>query len=201
MASLGHLAIGMCAGRAFTNDAREAHQADLQPAPVMAVFAGLALLPDLDYVAVSFGLPDTGPLGHRGAAHSLVLPVLAAAVAFALARRLRVPAWRLAVAVGLVVTSHAVLDAMTGGGSRGVPLFWPFCFYRFESPWRPIPNAPCGLAYLSRRGLAVAAIELLQFSPFLLYALGPQAWSRLLARDKRTRAAARPAAAATLAGK
>jgi len=194
VASLGHLAIGMCAGRAFANDARETPQASVNPAPVMAIFAGLALLPDLDYVAVSLGLPDQGPLGHRGAAHSLVLPLLAAGVAFLVARRLRLPAWRLALAVGLVVTSHAVLDAMTGGGSRGVPLFWPFCFYRFEAPWRPIPNAPCGLAYLSREGLAVAATELVQFSPFLLYALRPRVVPRLLTRLKRDRAAGRPVA-------
>jgi len=204
MASLGHLAIGMCAGRAFVNDARETHQASVNPAPIMAVFAGLALLPDLDYVAVSFGLPDEGPFGHRGAAHSLMLPLLAAGVALSVARRLRLPAWRLGVIVGLVVASHAVLDAMTGGGSRGVPLLWPFCFHRFEAPWRPIPNAPCGLAYVSRTGLVVAATELIQFSPFLLYALRPRALPRLLARLKRARAArrsaARPVRTAPLAG-
>jgi len=194
MASLGHLAIGMCAGRAFAIDARENHRASVRPAPIMALFAGLALLPDLDYVAVSFGLPNEGPLGHRGAAHSLALPLLAAGVAMAMARRLRLPAWRLGLAVGLVVASHAVLDAMTGGGSRGVPLLWPFCFYRFEAPWRPIPNAPCGLAYLSRAGLTVAATELAQFSPFLLYALGPRVALRLLPRGKRGGAPGAPAA-------
>jgi inner membrane protein len=199
MASLGHLAIGMCAGRAFVDDARETHRASVQPAAVMAIFAGLALLPDLDYVAVSFGLPDEGPFGHRGAAHSLVLPLLAASVALVVARRLRLPAWRLGLAVGLVVTSHAVLDAMTGGGSRGVPLLWPFCFYRFEAPWRPIPNAPCGLAYVSRTGLAVAVTELVQFSPFLLYALRPRVLRRLLARARRARAAQRHAAPASTA--
>ena len=208
VASLGHLAIGMCAGRAFANDARDTHQASVHPASVMAIFAGLALLPDLDYVAVSLGLPDEGPLGHRGAAHSLVLPLLAAGVALAVARRLQLPASRLGLAVGLVVTSHAVLDAMTGGGSRGVPLLWPFCFHRFEAPWRPIPNAPCGLAYISRRGLAVAVTELVQFSPFLLYALRPRVLPRvlprLMVRARRgcaaQRQAASPAAAAPLPG-
>jgi len=199
------MAIGMCAGRAFVDDARETHRARVHPASVMAIFAGLALLPDLDYVAVSFGLPDEGPLGHRGAAHSLVLPLLAAGVALTVARRLRLPAWRLGLAVGLVVTSHAVLDAMTGGGSRGVPLLWPFCFHRFEAPWRPIPNAPCGLAYVSRTGLVVAATELIQFSPFLLYALRPRVLRRLMVRARRTctarRQAAPPASAAPLPGK
>ena len=171
------------------NDPRNAAAA-IRPLPTMAFFAGLALLPDLDYLGVSLGLPDQGPLGHRGAAHSLALPILAAVVAFWMGRRLRLPAGRLALTVALVVASHALLDAMTGGGSRGMPLFWPVSFQRFEMPWRPIPNAPCGLAYVSRTGLVVAATELVQFSPFLLYALGP----RFQARPAGKRTASKPAA-------
>jgi inner membrane protein len=177
VASLGHLAIGMCAGRAFARDAK------VSPAWSMAIFAGLSILPDVDYLAVALGAPDEGPLGHRGAAHSLVLVLVAAGVAFAVGKGARLPAWRLALTVGLVVASHGALDAMTGGGSRGVPFLWPFTFHRFEAPWRPIPNAPCGLAYISRVGLTVAVTELIQFSPLLLYALGPALgrWNRTLA--------------------
>jgi inner membrane protein len=144
----------------------------------MAVFSGLAILPDADYLVVALGGPNEGPIGHRGAAHSLALVLLAAGVAFTFAGRARLPAWRLAVTVGLVVASHALLDAMTGGGSRGVPLLWPLSFHRFEAPWRPIPNAPCGLAYISRAGLGVAVTELIQFSPLLIYALRPSRWRR-----------------------
>jgi inner membrane protein len=178
VASLGHLAIGMCAGRAFATGTQ------VRPAWSMAVFAGLAVLPDADYLIVALGGANEGPFGHRGAAHSLLLAVLAAGVAFAVAGRSRLPAWRLALTVGLVIASHAALDAMTGGGSRGVPLLWPFTFHRFEAPWRPIPNAPCGLAYISRTGLTVALTELIQFSPLLIYALGPSLgrWNRPLPR-------------------
>lgn len=73
---------------------------------------------------------------------------------------------------GLVVASHALLDAMTAH-SRGVPLLWPLSFHRFEMPWRPIPDAPYGLAYVSLVGLRVAATEFLQFLPFLLFAARP----------------------------
>jgi inner membrane protein len=179
LASLGHLAMGMCAGRAFATATK------VRPARSMAIFSGLAILPDADYLVVALGAPNEGPIGHRGAAHSLVLVLLAAGVALMVAGRARLPAGRLALTVALVVASHAVLDAMTGGGSRGVPLLWPLSFHRFEAPWRPIPNAPCGLAYISHAGLAVAATELVQFSPLLLYALGPWPgrWNRSLPRS------------------
>ena len=156
----------MCAGRAFSEKTAE------RPKLAMLVFGGLALLPDLDYLHVALGGLNEGALGHRGAAHSLVPPLAALLLALALAPRLHLPRWRFGIACGLVVASHALLDAMTID-SRGVPLLWPLSFHRFTMPWRPIPNAPCGLAYLSREGLRVAATEFLQFFPFLVFALRP----------------------------
>jgi inner membrane protein len=104
--------------------------------------------------------------------HSLIPALVVALVAAVLAPRWGLPRWRAAVICGLAVGSHALLDAMTTT-SRGVPLFWPISFHRFEIPWRPIPSAPCGLAYASSLGLKVARIELVQFFPFLLLALRP----------------------------
>ena len=138
----------------------------------MAIFAGLALLPDVDYLGVALGLPDAGPLGHRGAAHSLIPPLIVGLLAALLAPRFGVPRWRLGVVAALAVASHGLLDAMTTG-SRGIPLLWPLSFERFTMPWRPIPNAPCGLGYISEVGLRVAATEFIQFFPFLLWALHP----------------------------
>jgi len=93
-------------------------------------------------------------------------------LAAATAPRLQLPRWRFSAISGLVVASHLVLDAMTFG-SRGVPALWPLSFARFQLPWRPIPNAPCGLEYLSAAGLRVASIELLMFLPLLVVALWP----------------------------
>ena len=138
----------------------------------MLFCSGLSILPDLDYLGVMLGVPDVGPCGHRGATHALVLPLLVAMIAAAVAPRLHLQRWRLAAICGLVVASHPLLDAMTTG-SRGVPLLWPITFHRFELPWRPIPNAPCGLEFLSAAGLRVASIELLFFLPLLLVALWP----------------------------
>ena len=166
MASLGHVAVGMLAGRSLKKTSvRQA----LIP---MLICAGLALLPDIDVFWVALGVPDHGPCGHRGAMHSLVPALLVTLVAAALAPRWGLPRWRTALICGLAVGSHALLDAMTTT-SRGVPLFWPISFHRFEIPWRPIPCAPCGLAYASSLGLKVARIELVQFFPFLLLALRP----------------------------
>jgi inner membrane protein len=138
----------------------------------MLACSGLSMLPDLDVIGVMMGVPDVGPCGHRGATHSLALPILVGLIAAALAPRWNLQRGRLAVICGLVVSSHLLLDAMTTA-SRGVPLLWPISFHRFALPWRPIPNAPCGLEYLSTAGLRVASIELVLFLPLLLVALWP----------------------------
>lgn len=138
----------------------------------MLICSGLALLPDLDYVGVMLGVADTGPCGHRGATHSLIPALLIALLAAATAPRFSLPRARTAIIAGMVVASHALLDAMTES-SRGVPVLWPINFARFEMPWRPIPNAPCGLAYISMTGLRVASVELIQFLPAIVVALWP----------------------------
>ena len=166
MASLGHLAVGAFAGRAL--EVRSARKA----AVPMLLFAGLSMLPDVDYLGVALGVPNHGPCGHRGASHSLVPALVISLIVAALAPRWNLPRWRTAAVAGLVVGSHLLLDAMTTS-SRGVPLFWPITFQRFEMPWRPIPNAPCGLSYVSWQGFRVACTEYLQFLPLLLFAFRP----------------------------
>jgi hypothetical protein len=49
--------------------------------------------------------------------------------------------------------------SLTDGG-LGCALFWPFDLTRYFAPWRPIPVAPIGLAFLSPYGVRVAAAEL-----------------------------------------
>jgi inner membrane protein len=196
VASVGHIAVGLLAGRALAMGrqpglGQESNSGNpgnpiwrtwpISPIWPMLICSGLALLPDFDYVGVMLGIADAGPCGHRGATHSMMPPLVIALLAAAIAPRFGLSRWRAAVLCGLAVASHALLDAMTAS-SRGVPLLWPISFARFEMPWRPIPNAPCGLAYLSRIGLRVASIELLQFSPILLLALWPAASKGAIAR-------------------
>jgi inner membrane protein len=167
MASVGHVAVGLLAARTLrpesTSRARVA----------MVVLGAVSLLPDLDYLGVALlGVPNVGPCGHRGASHALLPVLLVALVAAWLAPRFGLPRLKTAVLTAAVVASHGLLDAMTMG-ARGVPALWPFSFQRFVMPWRPIPDSPCGLAYLSMAGLRVAAIEALQFLPLLAFAFRP----------------------------
>ncbi|HEY8040966.1 MAG TPA: metal-dependent hydrolase [Polyangiaceae bacterium] len=165
MASLGHIAVGMAAGRAWATS---------RPARAMVSFAALSMLPDVDVLGMAAGVPYGAPLGHRGATHSLVMAAVLG-LAFALLARGRgrrfLPT---ALVAAAVAASHGLLDAMTDGG-RGVALLWPFTTHRYFLPWRPIPVAPIGAGFLSAEGLAVAGWELVVFLPFFAYALWPRA--------------------------
>jgi inner membrane protein len=166
MASIGHVAVGMAAGRHFAR--RTASAGAARP---MILFSLLSLLPDVDVVGFAMGVPYGAPFGHRGALHSLAFAAIVGLLAVVLSRRPSV-----ALYAGLVVASHGLLDAMTTGG-KGVALLWPLTDERFFFGWRPIPVAPIGVGFLSARGLHVALVELVEFAPLFAYAL--------LARKKR----------------
>lgn len=175
MASIGHVAIGMAAGRLY------APHADTKSLAFrMITFAAVSLLPDADVISFALGIPYEAPFGHRGASHSiaaaLVLGVLAGLVGWSQAldkTRAKERGRRLALFAGVVALTHGPLDAMTDGG-KGVALLWPLRTHRIFFPWRPIPVAPIGIHFLSREGLSVASFELLAFAPFFLYALWPR---------------------------
>jgi len=164
MASLGHIAVGMAAGRWW---------APAKPARAMLGFSALSMLPDVDVVGMALGVPYGAPWGHRGATHSLFLGgLLGLAFAFLARRGPRSFAVTALVAFA-VAASHGLLDAMTDGG-RGVALLWPLTTHRYFLPWRPIPVAPIGVGFLSGEGLQVAAWELVVFLPLFVYALWPR---------------------------
>jgi inner membrane protein len=167
----------MFAGRAHGADNRRASLG------LMASFGALAMLPDADVVPVSLGLPDVGLFGHRGLTHSLLFAIVIAVMAALLARRMGLRPLYTGFFVFLAVGSHGPLDALTYD-SRGVPLLWPIYAAPIISPWRPIPVAPTGLAFMSTRGLEVALVELIYFLPLLLLSLWPRrpAWRATMAR-------------------
>ena len=164
MASLGHIAVGLAAGRAW---------AGARAGRTMLVFATLSLLPDVDVLGMALGVPYGAPWGHRGATHSLVVAVLLGLAAPLVARTRGPRAVAMALLVAAAVASHGLLDAMTDGG-KGVALLWPFTTRRIFSPWRPIPVAPIGVGLLSVEGLAVMAWEAVVFLPLFVYALWPR---------------------------
>ena len=165
MASLGHLAVGLAAGRRFAG----ALGPRARPWPLMVALAALSLLPDLDVVAFRLGIPYSAPFGHRGASHSLAAALLVGLLAAACARPLRLRPVATFLVVAAVTASHPLLDALTDGG-LGVALLFPFSNHRYFAPWRPLPVAPLGGRLLGPWGLRVMATELLYFLPLFVYA-------------------------------
>lgn len=175
MATLGHVAIGMAAARA-------ALPSDVPRHKVVLTMAGLSLVslaPDLDVIAFAMDIPYSAPWGHRGAGHSLAVATIVGSV-LGIAVRLHGCSMLKSAVVGAVVAaSHGLLDIFTDGG-LGMALFWPVANDRFFAPWQPIPVAPIGMGFLSKRGVHVLVVEGIYFSPLLLYALWPRAaWRRV----------------------
>jgi inner membrane protein len=194
MASYGHLAVGLLAGR--LHGGADATRDERTSAGTLLFFATLAVLPDMDILGVACGVPDLGPFGHRGFSHSLVTALALGLLCGGLARRFGWPAVRTAVAATLAVASHGILDAFCEGG-RGIPLLWPLADARFHAPWRVLPDAPRGLKMLSRPGLFDLAVEFAVFFPLTAFAL----WRGrpALLRTGTTRAPARPESSPSLA--
>jgi len=167
MPSIGHVMMGLAAGRLQARRPREL-------AGSMVLFALVSLLPDLDVVAFSLGIPYQATFGHRGASHSVgMAAVVAAALALA-ARAVRRSPWRIGLTAFGALVAHDLADALTDGG-LGAALLWPLSDRRIFLPWRPIPVAPIGLLrLLSAHGLGIMLAELVLFSPFLAYALWPR---------------------------
>src|SRR5260221_3598765 len=80
MASIGHVAVGLAAARAY-EDGRTPRW------PAMLAWSALSLLPDIDVVGFLRAVPYGAPWGHRGATHSLTL-ALAGGIATGLGARL-----------------------------------------------------------------------------------------------------------------
>ncbi|HEY2731175.1 MAG TPA: metal-dependent hydrolase [Polyangia bacterium] len=193
MASYGHLAVGLLAGRLHggTDTARTQWNGKEQrtPAGTLLFFAALAELPDADVLGVACGVRDLGCFGHRGASHSFLMAVVIGLLSGLAARRFGWPAVRTAVAATLAVASHGILDAC-GEGGRGIPLLWPLSDARFMSPWRLLPDAPRGMKMLSSAGLLDLAVEFAVFFPLTAFALWPG--RRKLLRRRATPLPARP---------
>lgn len=172
MASIGHIAVGMAFGRAYSRDPVVAKRA-------MWAFSALAMWPDADALGFVFGVPYDSPFGHRGATHSLVVAVVLGLLAYPLAKRWDLPARRTAIFAVLVAVSHGLLDTMTYGGGFGCALFWPLTAARYWAPFRFIPIAPIGMGMLSATGVHVMMAELIIFLPFWAYALMPRRRSEI----------------------
>src|SRR5688572_18870725 len=109
MASLGHVAVAMAAGRAWAG--RGSSKARARWA--MVILSALAMSPDLDVIAFALGIPYDAPWGHRGATHSIVFGLLLAGVAAGVGKAFKLPPLRTFVAAAVCTVSHGLLDALT----------------------------------------------------------------------------------------
>src|SRR5260221_12027972 len=80
MASVGHIAVGMAAARAYDSSRTTRWTS-------MAAWSALAMLPDLDVIGFALGVKYGDPWGHRGAAHSLTMAAALSVVMTLVARR------------------------------------------------------------------------------------------------------------------
>ncbi len=129
------------------------------PGRLLAAAVAFSLLPDLDVLAFSFGLPYGHVFGHRGFFHSLPFAALAALATAFLGRGLGAGRQTAFGVLFAAMASHGLLDAMTDGG-KGIALLSPFTNTRYFLPWRFIPVSPLGAErFFTERGLRVLTDE------------------------------------------
>jgi inner membrane protein len=166
MPSLGHVAVGLAAGRLHAGPRGPRLAAS-------ALFIALATFPDADVLARALGVERGSPWLHRGALHSVTVAVAAATLAVLLAGGVGRSRARLWITAAVVAASHGALDALTRGGA-GVMLLWPASVERLLAPWSLVVASPMGVRLATPRGVQVLLQEALLFSPLLVYALWPR---------------------------
>lgn len=175
MPSIGHLAVGLAAGRLHAGMDGPRLRATI-------VLTGLAVLPDLDGLSLVFRLGPGSVWRHRGASHSLLVAAAAALLATAVVGGLGRTRWRMLATTLAVAASHGLLDAFTKGAG-GPMLLWPFATGRVLFPVAFVPASPLLPRLLTPRGLDVMLREAILFAPLLVYGLWPRRWT-LRARKK-----------------
>jgi inner membrane protein len=170
MSLLGHVAIGVVAGRGVT-DVRGDGEALVGR---LVGFSALALLPDSDLILGAL-MPGVGLFEHRGPSHSLVVAAVVAIVAaFILTAAGQSHPGRWAGLVFVVVASHGLVDTL-GQSDLGVQLLWPFSDARILAPWHILPN-PALEHPLERAFVTPLVAEALLYLPAWLYAFTPRSW-------------------------
>jgi inner membrane protein len=130
------------------------------PPRLLVCGAAFAMLPDLDVIAFSFGIPYASQFGHRGFAHSLLVAFAVALLGACCCRWLQAGFWRCFLFFLAAIGSHGLLDTLTNGG-LGIAVLWPWSDQRYFAPFQPIEVAPFGLnEFCSERGMTVLKSEL-----------------------------------------
>ena len=150
--------------------------------PKHLIVAGIlgSVLPDVDVLAFSFGIPYEDQFGHRGFTHSFVFAGFVALIGALLYRMVAMDFMKTFLFLLVSTSSHGILDAFTDGG-LGIAFFWPFSVERYFAPFRPMKVSPIdAYAFLSRSGMQVLSSEFLWvWLPCGLLALGLAAYKPL----------------------
>ena len=159
MASIfGHAIVGFTLSKVFSYKS-------LKLLLLLAIVS--TILPDIDVLAFSMGIPYEHPFGHRGFTHSILFAIIWATLLMSLFGKWDKMIWWSTIFFSTL--SHGVLDAMTSGG-KGVGFLIPFNNSRFFFPFREIKVSPIGIEkFFSKWGLEVLLSELKYiFVPCLL---------------------------------
>jgi inner membrane protein len=146
----------------------------------------LSVLPDLDVLAFSLGIPYEHTFGHRGFSHSLLFAAMiswvVACFEFPSVSRYSRSWWRLFLVLAVGTASHGLLDSLTNGG-LGVGFLLPFSTHRFFAPVQPLVVSPIGLtSILQGRMISVFLSEIVYVWIPLAGALGIAFIARKLGR-------------------
>lgn len=126
------------------------------PLVVGALFANFA---DSDFLLV-FALNSRS--WHRGLTHSIVFALLGCLLSVLLLGKRRL---KEALAYGLALASHGILDYMTSKEGGGVELLWPFSAERMGLGWWGLSEVP---SQLPPSGIIMAlTLEFVLFTPLL----------------------------------
>ena len=121
----------------------------------------LSVLPDLDVISFSFGIPYSSAYGHRGFTHSIVFSIIIATIIVLIFKLIKKKPfnYNLLIVFFLSSISHSILDMFTNGG-LGVALLWPFSEKRYFASIRPIQVSPIGISnFFSEWGVRVLLSE------------------------------------------
>jgi inner membrane protein len=176
MPTIGHVAVGMALGRVHADGAGAAAGGWRR----VAVVGALALWPDLDMFAHAAGVSHARWYGHRGATHSILAALIAAAVLALWARRDGWAGRYTMVVAALAAVSHCLLDTMSDFGV-GPALLWPFSNQRFVSPLRLIPSTTLLARFTTAHGIWITAAEALVSLPLFVYAIRRRSGARMRA--------------------
>lgn len=148
---------------------------------VLLALIVVAIVPDLDVITFSLGIPYAHPFGHRGFSHSLLfaggLSVLVCLALFYEPSRFSKSWWWLVGVTFLAAASHGLLDTATDAG-KGIGLLIPFSSKRIFFEFRPIRTATVNpLTFFQRRSLAILGSEIMWvwlplFSLSVIYQIG-----------------------------